>query len=389
VATRSKVGPIERRIITVSDAEGYSKRTDDQQRDLQNRMAEILDHAARCARLDWQQAFIQGTGDGNLTAWPPGTSELVLIADFLRELCGELDRVNRTLSESSKIRLRVSVSAGMVQEAAQGVTGQAAIRATLLVDSDQLRAALRKHPGRPLVVIIDDKLFEDVVKSGHRGLRPEAYQRVAVRGKDGTRHVGWITVPGPASQSLSVIGSNSWAGGARPLPADQILPRGGNRTKRVSTQVRVALVSAAGVIAAVAIAAAATFDNAPGTAAPRVISSRIPASNAALASASSSTSSSSASGRLYREETYNHLGTRVFSNPMGGAVGGSQSIEFGTYVLVKCWAPNESGMSSINVFYLLETPPWTGEYAPANTFLNADTKGSLDPDVPRCPDGVS
>ena len=70
---------------------------------------------------------------------------------------------------------------------------------------------------------------------------------------------------------------------------------------------------------------------------------------------------------------------------MGAAVSGPQSIKFGTYVLVKCWAPNDSGMSSINVFYLVETPPWTGEYAPANTFLNADTTGSLDPDVPKCP----
>ena len=385
MATWSKVGPIARRIITVSDAEGYSKRTDDQQRDLQNRMAEILNQAARCARLDWQQAFIQGTGDGNLTAWPPETSELDLIADFLRELYGELDRVNRTLSRDSKIRLRVSVSAGMVQEAAQGVTGQAAIRATVLVNSDQLREALRKHPGRPLVVIIDDKLFEDVVKSGHRGLRPEAYERVVVKGKNGTRHVGWITVPGPGSQGLSATDSNSWAGGARPLPADTILTPDGSRVRRVSTQVRVALISAAGVILAAAIAAAATLGNSPSAPTPRVISSRIPAFHVASTSASPSTSSSSAPGKLYREETYNHLGTHVFGNPMGAAVSGPQSIKFGTYVLVKCWAPNESGMSSINVFYLVETPPWTAEYAPANTFLNADTTGSLDPDVPECP----
>jgi hypothetical protein len=70
---------------------------------------------------------------------------------------------------------------------------------------------------------------------------------------------------------------------------------------------------------------------------------------------------------------------------MGSAVtSGPVAIPFETHVMVKCWARNESGMGSINAFYLVETPPWAGEYAPANTFLNADTTGSLDPDVPQC-----
>jgi hypothetical protein len=81
-------------------------------------MAEILDQAARCARLDWQQAFIQGTGDGNLTAWPPETSELVMIADFLRELCCELDRVRvirnsaaRSFANPHQIDIKVLIPA--------------------------------------------------------------------------------------------------------------------------------------------------------------------------------------------------------------------------------------------------------------------------------------
>jgi hypothetical protein len=101
---------------------------------------------------------------------------------------------------------------------------------------------------------------------------------------------------------------------------------------------------------------------------------------------SSASPSSKAYGNLYNEETYNHRGTDVFKDPMGDAVvSGAVSIPFGTHVMVKCWAPNQSSMGSINVFYLVETRPWTGEYAPANTFLNADSSGSLDPQVPKCP----
>jgi hypothetical protein len=89
---------------------------------------------------------------------------------------------------------------------------------------------------------------------------------------------------------------------------------------------------------------------------------------------------------FHEEETYNHLGTPVFSDPMGDAVtSGPSRIPFGTHVLVKCWAPNDSSMSSINAFYLIETSPWMGDYAPANTFLNGDTEGQLDPKVSKCP----
>jgi hypothetical protein len=92
-------------------------------------------------------------------------------------------------------------------------------------------------------------------------------------------------------------------------------------------------------------------------------------------------------GKLVAEEAYTHLGVPVFSDPQGDTIAsGPPRIPFGTIVGVQCYAPNESGMGSVNDFYLLESPPqWRGDYAPANTFLNADTAGTLDPKVPKCP----
>jgi hypothetical protein len=95
-------------------------------------------------------------------------------------------------------------------------------------------------------------------------------------------------------------------------------------------------------------------------------------------------SGSASLGKLYQEEAYNHLGTDVFSDPEGASASGPPQIPFGTYVMVKCYSLNESSMPSINDFYLVETAPWANEYAPANTFLNADTSKTLDPDVPKC-----
>lgn len=93
--------------------------------------------------------------------------------------------------------------------------------------------------------------------------------------------------------------------------------------------------------------------------------------------------------RLYPEITDNETGTPVFANDLGDAVTQDESIPFDRHILVKCWAPNKSTMSSINAFYLVETAPWSGDYAPANTFANGDPVGqpgstTIDPAVPEC-----
>lgn len=96
--------------------------------------------------------------------------------------------------------------------------------------------------------------------------------------------------------------------------------------------------------------------------------------------------------RLYTEVADNRLGTDVFTDPEGEVpTRAPAQIPFGETVEVACWAPNESGMGSINAFYLVKTAPWIGEWAPANTFLNANASGAseIDPDVPKCESGVS
>ena len=361
---RSHSGHI-RRIVTVSDAEGYSKLPNADQRDLQNRTAAIQDQAAVNARLDRRHGIIQVAGDGDLTAWPPETNELNLIADYVRELTAEVDRVNRTLSQASRIRLRFSVSAGLVDEGALGLTGQAPIKARILADSDQLRQALRRHPERSLAVIVDDTLYQDVVLSRLCGLRPEEYQRVVVRDKYRTDHVAWITVPGPA-----------WSAPDGLRQRERLLP----------PPITAALIGAFAVIVAALITSApGLFRALVGSPAPIALAPAAGTATPATSPALSSPTKSAAAGTLHKEETYHYPGTEVFRTPAGAAiVGGPASIPFGTQVWVKCWAPNESGMSSVNAFYLVETSPWAGEYAPANTFLNADTSRALDPKIPRC-----
>lgn len=102
------------------------------------------------------------------------------------------------------------------------------------------------------------------------------------------------------------------------------------------------------------------------------------------------------SGRLHVEIADNHLGTPLFSSPEGGAVpnGVPGRIKYGTRVLVECYAPNQSGMTSVNDFYLImggvhgQMKDIRHTYAPADTFANGGPMGNnpdtIDPAVPKC-----
>jgi hypothetical protein len=50
-------------------------------------------------------------------------------------------------------------------------------------------------------------------------------------------------------------------------------------------------------------------------------------------------------------------------------------IPIGKRVLVACKAPNRSGITTINAFYLIATPPWRGLLASANQFANGAPVG--------------
>lgn len=198
-------GPV-RSLLTACDVEGYSRLASDEQRDLQNRLAEVQELAARNAGLVRERALIQPAGDGELTRWPPGTDVLRLTVDYLRELHTELVRVNRTLANDNQIRLRVALVDGMSEIASYGWAGEAPVVASRLVNADQTRKALILASCCPLVVILDDRIYQDVVRQQFRGLRPDDYVHVVVRhdSKDFERDA-WIAVPGCDSSVLAEL----------------------------------------------------------------------------------------------------------------------------------------------------------------------------------------
>jgi hypothetical protein len=125
-------------------------------------------------------------------------------------------------------------------------------------------------------------------------------------------------------------------------------------------------------------------------AAPPVSGIGQPVSGTELATPATSASSPPATAHTFTEIADNRNGVPVFESPDGSTTDAPE-IPFTTRVQVACYTPNESGMSSINAFYRIKSPPqWRDVYAPANTFANGDPVGqpgstNIDPTVPRCP----
>lgn len=82
-------------------------------------------------------------------------------------------------------------------------------------------------------------------------------------------------------------------------------------------------------------------------------------------------------------------GVQVYADNRGTA-SNLDAIPFDQAIEASCVAPNNSGIRSINAFYLIGSGPWKGTYASANEFTNGGppetaSDPSIDRRVPSCP----
>jgi hypothetical protein len=404
-----------------ADIVSYSSLNARRQEEPQERLVRAINVSLADAGVRPDSVGFQVQGDACMLTFPDGLDVSKVLAVMPRRFNDELIAFNRDKVPDARMRVRLSFAIGPSAPGATGRRGSAPIAVVRLNSAPALRAGMAAQPDAYLGLVIDDYLYHQyVVQEFRTDLAIAEYTPTHVSLPDKKFEAqAWIRLVGyPAAAWASDEGSDlpTVSRPARKsfsLPADSLSRRQSgarddetrgkpapdsdgaaseeqkkpDKSNRLSTPVKVALIGAIGVIVAAAITAATSLASPGGT----VGTNQGPASAPAATSASESAAvteptNGTITGKLYPEVTDNHLGTDVFADPMGGAVtSGSPSIQYGTHVLVKCWAPNESGMISINDFYLIETKPWAGEYAPANTFLNADTTGTRDPDVPECP----
>lgn len=187
----------DRRVLVAVDMESYSGRDNVLQHRAQLAFQEVM--ATACGELGFDRAnwLIQQGGDGELAILPQGTSERAVVTRLTPILDRLLREHNRGLSGEARIRLRIGVHEGPVHlDGANGYPGDAVVTVCRLVDSPQLKSALRQFPRAAVALIVSDRLYHDIVRQ-YQDLRAEHFRQVTARLPEKKfEAAAWIYVPG-------------------------------------------------------------------------------------------------------------------------------------------------------------------------------------------------
>jgi tetratricopeptide (TPR) repeat protein len=224
------IHPIYRTILAI-DVEGYGRRDrNDPERVwirhwLFDCCADLLVEAG-AGPDDYSQS---DTGDGLVLSIDPHVARDLLLGTILRELPSRLAAGGVHPGTGGRIRVRIAVHAGEVLADPDPGHGATVVQACRLLDAEPVRTCLRATEA-PLVAIVSETIYENIVKHGYPPLDPATWHPVLVASKEGPM-VGWVHVPGDqdavrrAGLATAPGGTQSWlhAGGTR-WPA-RIVPR--------------------------------------------------------------------------------------------------------------------------------------------------------------------
>jgi hypothetical protein len=185
-----------RKLCVAYDVEDYSGRGTRREYATQQRLSSILDFAFREAGVLPGSPDVQEQGDGGIAFLPTGgtVDEPRLIVGLLNALRRGLTELNEDLMEQARLRLRVGLHEGVVHRAAHGYVGPAVIEVCRLRDADAVRSALA-HSEAPMVAVVADALYRDVLSQGYHGLPGSAFTPVEVQVKSYSGKA-WIYLPG-------------------------------------------------------------------------------------------------------------------------------------------------------------------------------------------------
>jgi hypothetical protein len=186
------------RLCMAADVVGYSRHTNAVAAELQRDLVDVLAKAREAAGIAESDVRTQPQGDGQFAVLPVGIDESVVIPRVIARLgAGLLDR-DRGRAAEDRMRLRVALHRGLVKEEANGWVGTAAIAVHRILDSPQMRTAIKENPIAPYVLGLPDVLYQDVIAHAVEPPLPADFRpmTMALPEKNFVEQ-GWVMV-GPA-----------------------------------------------------------------------------------------------------------------------------------------------------------------------------------------------
>ncbi|MEV6929466.1 hypothetical protein AB0M46_33925 [Dactylosporangium sp. NPDC051485] len=190
-------------MIVAVDIEQYSPRDNLRQYRAQQLFQEVMTEAVASIGLDRASWTTQQSGDGELAILPAETSEVSVVAGLVPALDRILREHNRSLLPEAKVRVRVAIHQGLVHlTGANGYPGEAVVEVCRLLDAQPLRRALTEFPRSSVALIVSRSIFQDVVRHGYHGLRPDRFAQVPVAVKQLVTDA-WIYVPDEDASTIA------------------------------------------------------------------------------------------------------------------------------------------------------------------------------------------
>jgi hypothetical protein len=190
--------------LLVVDTEGFTRHRDAELPGLHVEMRHAVEAACERSGLAgvWEAApFVQGTGDGVLAVLPQDAMIQLIhpFADHLQAVLAEC--APRLRSEGLRLRLRVALHAGLVDDEHPVTAGISAATndVSRLLDCEPLRAALRDSDPTVTFValIVSEEAFDRFVRGGHTGLQASRFRKVRAKVKQFDRPA-FLYVPMPS-----------------------------------------------------------------------------------------------------------------------------------------------------------------------------------------------
>jgi hypothetical protein len=187
-----------RKLLVAYDVEHYTGRGRRLEFSTQQRLVDVLTFAFSEAGVPAGGYELQEQGDGGLALLPTGegVDEPRMVVGLINALTAGLGELNEDLVSRAQVRLRVGLHEGVVNRAAHGFTGLAVDDVCRLRDSGTVRDMLAGSQA-PLVVVVADHLYRDVLADSKHTLRGANFTRATVAAKEFTG-TAWIYLPATA-----------------------------------------------------------------------------------------------------------------------------------------------------------------------------------------------
>ncbi|GAA2591662.1 hypothetical protein GCM10010435_82970 [Winogradskya consettensis] len=181
--------------IVVLDIEASGSLSGPEKTAVRNDLYEIVTTALDLSAVAAESVTVEDRGDGIFLLFDATVSKRQLLDPFLATI-DEALRARRVGAPA--LRLRMVVHHGEAVRDDHGSSGAALDLAFAMVDSEELRSALRDARGGRMAVVVPDELYHGVVR-GYPSPDPGAFRMRRLGTKRGPLRT-WVTVTGASEQ---------------------------------------------------------------------------------------------------------------------------------------------------------------------------------------------